>query len=382
MQWHAQPNASTAKVVKIAIIGAGIGGLTAAIGLRRAGHEVAVHEQANILGDVGAGITVTPNAWKGLASLGLGAALLAAADEVPHQAIRAHDTGAPVLTIERGAAARATYGAPYAMFHRADLHALLVAALGSARIALNDSVTDPNALDADAVIAADGLKSTVRSRVFENPPATFTGHVAWRGLVPADRLPPSASAPGSVVWAGPGRIFVRYPVRRGTLVNLVGLTRTELWRGEGWSNRVPLADWLAEFAGWHADVRDAIAATDDASRIAWGLFARDPLPRIVDGRILLLGDAAHPMLPFLGQGAAMAIEDGVMLGRAFAASKSVAEAFARYAAVRQPRTDFIQRQSALRADYLQFDVARTRLPPAASEDSLGLFDYDPATAPL
>lgn len=368
--------------MKIAIIGAGIGGLTAALALRRAGHEVAVYEQAPVLGDVGAGITITPNAWKGLASLGLGATLAAAADEVPQQAIRKFDSGTAILDIARGATTRATYGAPYAMFHRADLHKLLVEAVGADSIALNAPVENAKTLDADAVIAADGLKSVVRSAVFGNPPARFTGHVAWRGLVPADRLPPEAAAPGSIVWAGPGRIFVRYPVRHGALVNLVGLTRTDQWRGEGWSNRVGMDEWLAEYAGWHDDVTSGISATTDDSRMAWGLFAREPLPTWISGRIALLGDAAHPMLPFMGQGAAMAIEDGVVLGRAFAASSSVAEAFARYEAARKPRTDFIQHQSLLGADRLQFDVAKTGLPPAETEDSLGIFHYDPATADI
>ncbi len=368
--------------MKIAIVGAGIGGLTAAIALRRAGHEIAVHEAAPVLGDVGAGITITPNAWKGLASLGLGAALSAAADEVPQQAIRKFDSGAAILDIARGVTTLATYGAPYAMFHRADLHKLLVDAVGADTVTLNAPVEDVATIDADAVIAADGLKSVVRSTVFGNPPARFTGHVAWRGLVPAERLPPEAAAPGSVVWAGPGRIFVRYPVRHGALINLVGLTRTDQWRGEGWSNRVGMAEWLGEYAGWHDDVTAGIAATTDDSRMAWGLFARDPLPTWIDGRIALLGDAAHPMLPFMGQGAAMAIEDGVMLGRAFAASDTVADAFARYERARKPRTDFIQHQSLLGADRLQFEVGQTGLPPAETEDSLGIFHYDPATADI
>ncbi|MBL0923132.1 MAG: FAD-dependent monooxygenase [Sphingomonadaceae bacterium] len=373
------------KGADVAIVGAGIGGLTAAIALQKAGCKVRIYERADRLGDVGAGITITPNAWKGLAALGLGGALEAEADEVPHQAIRQHQSGAPIAEIPRGSVTRQTYGAPYVMLHRADLHKILVDAVRGVdanAILLGQGVNDAAQIDADAVIAADGIKSVVRSRVFADPEPRFTGHLAWRGLVPAERLPASASVPGSVVWAGPGRIFVRYPIRHGALVNFVGLTRSDEWRGEGWSQLAVKDDVLAEYAGWHSDIIDTIQAAEDDTIITWGLFAREPLKHIVEGRIALLGDAAHPMLPFMGQGAAMAIEDGVVLGRAFAGADSVTEALDRYAAARIPRTSFIQQESAAGADRLQFEVAKTAQAPSRTEDTLGIFHFDPATAPV
>ena len=136
----------------------------------------------------------------------------------------------------------------------------------------------------------------------------------------------ATSAPESNFSAGLERIFVRYPVRRGTLINLVGLTRTDTWVAGGWLNRVAMTDWLAKYQGWHRDVTTAIAATDDVSIIAWGLFACDPLPTIVEGRVALMGGSAHPVLPFMGQSAAMAIKDGVILDRVFAEVLTVAEA--------------------------------------------------------
>jgi salicylate hydroxylase len=375
----------------IAIIGAGIGGLTAALALQRAGFQPRVYEQAARLGDVGAGISITPNATKGLELLGLGPALAAAAMVPPQQIVRDGLTGAELKVIDRRDV-RDRYGAAYYMLHRADLHALLVAAVttnDSAAIGVGHELTtietmeagarlcfaDTNPIDAAIVIAADGARSRLRTGIFGNAGADFTGHIAWRLLVPAAAAPPAARQPGSVVWAGPDRSFVRYPVRNGALINCVGLTRSGAWRGEGWSQRVPAAAMAAEFTGWVPDVTDLIDAAPDGMVGSWGLFLRPPVEKLFAGPIALLGDAAHPMLPFMGQGAAMAIEDGVVLARCLAAAATRAEAFARYATARLPRVRLIQAESAAGADRLQSGTPRLN----RSEDDLGLFDYDPAT---
>jgi salicylate hydroxylase len=206
--------------------------------------------------------------------------------------------------------------------------------------------------------------------------AEFTGHIAWRLLVPAAAAPPAAQQPGSVVWAGPERSFVRYPVRGGALINCVGLTRSGAWRGEGWSQQVASAAMAAEFAGWVPDVTDLIAAAPGGVVGSWGLFLRPTVDRLVAGPVALIGDAAHPMLPFMGQGAAMAIEDGVVLARCFTAAETPTEALVRYAAARLARVQLIQAESAAGADRLQSGTPRLN----RSEDDLGLFDYDPATA--
>lgn len=381
----------------IAIIGAGLGGLTAALALQRAGFRPRVYEQAAVLGDVGAGISVTPNATLGLESLGLGPQLAAVAQMPPEQLVCDGRTGAQLLAIDRSGV-RERYGAAYYMLHRAELHAMLVAAVRA-----NDAHTirtaqrlDGIAVAGDAVqldfagaspvaatlvIAADGARSLVRTSLFGDQGARFTGHIAWRLLVPADAPPPDARLPGSVVWTGDERSFVRYPVRAGALINCVGLTRTGEWAAEGWSQQVPAAAMAAEFAGWVPEVTNLIAAAPGGTVGRWGLFVRPPPTALVSGPVALLGDAAHPMLPFMGQGAAMAIEDGVVLGRCLAAATTPAAALARYQAARLARVQMVQTESAAGADRLQSgDGDGKRL--NRNEDSLGIFDYDPASVPV
>lgn len=381
----------------VAIIGAGIGGLTAAIALQRAGFRPIVYEQATQLGDVGAGISVTPNATKALESLGLGLALAQLAQSPPHQIVRDGLTDAPLLHIDRSDS-RSRYGAAYYLMHRADLHAIMVAAVnahdpatirtGHALLSITPAAdhavlhfAGQAAVSAAITIAADGARSLVRSQVFGDQGASFTGHIAWRLLVPAAAAPTAARAPGSIVWTGTDRSFVRYPVRGGQLINCVGLTRSGGWRGEGWSQRLPVAQMAAEYAGWVPHVTDLIAAAPASMVGSWGLFSRPLAARIIAGSIALIGDAAHPMLPFMGQGAAMAMEDGVVLGRCFQVAATSAEALLRYQAARLARCHFIQAESAAGADRLQIGTpAKRRFD--RNEDSLGIFAYDPASVPV
>lgn len=382
---------------RIAIIGAGIGGLTAALALQQAGLKVVVLEQAPALGDVGAGISLTPNAAKGLIALGLHKGLERFGQAIPLQEVREGTTGRLLMTIDRSKV-QERYGAAYYMIHRADLHALLVEAVrahdreaicvghkltgmavaaGAVALKFNQETVR----HCDVLVAADGARSIVRSQVFGADEAVFTGHVAWRFLVPVACAPAASREPGSRVWTGHERSFVRYAVRGGELINCVGLTRTGLWRQEGWAQTVPVDELHPLFADFVPEVTALIAAAPHGQVNSWGLFMRPVAPRFVRGPVVLLGDAAHPMLPFMGQGAAMAIEDGVVLGRCFAASADTGEALARYEAARIERCGFILAESALGADRIQQAGADTsRL--ARNEDSLGIFDYDPATTPV
>jgi salicylate hydroxylase len=385
-----------ARRLDIAIIGAGLGGLTCARALQLLGLRPRILEQASALGEVGAGVTMTPNAVKALRFCGLEDALLAAADEPPVQETRHYATDETLFGFDR-ADTRTVYGAPYLMLHRADLHALLVEAVREhdpeairlgvrATGAVRDGtarLSDGTQITADVLIGADGVRSPLREAAFGPDAPRFTGHMAFRAMVPGDAAPPAARIPGSVVWTAPGRSFVRYPVRHGATVNCVGLARAPDWTVESWSNRVERAAFAAAFAGFCAPVQELIAAAPDGAIAAWGLFVRPALPAFHAGRIALLGDAAHPMLPFMGQGAAMALEDGVVLARCLAAAGDVEEALTRYSAARVARATLVQTESALGADRIQaLDPDKLRGNPPKGEDALGLFHYDPGAEPV
>lgn len=384
----------------IAIIGAGIGGLSAALALGRAGFSVRVYEQAPQLGEVGAGISLSPNAVKGLRFLGLEAAINSLADEPPQQITRHFQTGEVLVRIDRADTPQ-RYGAPYLQMHRADLHSVLSEALlqhDAGSIVLNMQLetieelthrvalgfSDGSNVDAAAVIGADGLKSRVRQQVFGQDDPEFSGYGAWRGLIPGSQLTDLELAPGSCVFAGPGRLFVRYPVRRGALQNFVAFTRTEKSQAESWSQTGSVDELKRHFMDFAPEVQHVLAAVPAGRCHKWGLFARDPLPGWVTKSVAVLGDAAHPMMPWFGQGAAAAIEDGVILARALAAADGdVATGLKRYEAARHERVTRIHRESLLGGERLSaMSTQALKDQPPETEDSLGITQYDPATAPV
>ena len=383
----------------IAIIGAGIGGLSAALALARAGFLPRVYEQAPQLGEVGAGLSLSPNAVKALRFLGLEAATQPLADEPPQQITRHYQTGEVLVRIDRSDTTE-RYGAPYWQMHRADLHGLLAEALreldpssivlgkqfsaleldaGGSRVEFNDG----SAIDAKVVIGADGLKSQIRHQVFRQDDPVFSGFVALRGLIPASALAGVELAPGSCVFAGPNRIFVRYPVRHGALQNFVAFVRTEQWEAEGWSQTGDVAELKDHFSEFAPEVQQLLAAVPGGRCHKWGLFARDPLPSWVRGRVTVLGDAAHPMMPWFGQGAASAMEDGIVLARAMSLAENYDEALSRYEAARLERVTLMHRESLLGGERLSGQqTSALKDEPVRTEDSLGITEYDPATAPV
>jgi salicylate hydroxylase len=343
----------------VVVIGAGIGGLTAALSLARAGITVRVFEQAPALREVGAGIQLAPNATRILHRLGLAGALARVAVRPARSEIRRWDDGRVLWSQPLGDVVERRFGAPYYHLYRPDLLAVLADALPPGVLTLERRfiglterdadvevhLADGGSVRADAVVGADGIHSAVRAALFGPESPRFSGSTAYRGLVPVERLAHLDLPRQGYAWLGPDRHFVHYYVAGGRLMNFVAVCPAGDWRVESWSARGRVADALGEFSGFHPLVREIIGSVDETYR--WALYDREPLDRWTVGRATLLGDAAHAMLPFLAQGACQAVEDAAVLARclAGAASGAVADCLTRYEAVRKPRATKVQKGS-------------------------------------
>lgn len=380
----------------IAIIGGGIGGLVAGIALQKAGFSPHIYERAPKFDEVGAGISMSPNATLGLESLGFGDYLTAHANEPLEQRLYHGETGELLQAIDRRNC-RDTYHAAYYQLHRADLLNMLIDKFGLANCTMDKSLTSIESADTGArlnfedgttvqtavVIAADGLRSIVRDQLFDNSPPEFSGHVAWRALVPAEKLGPLSVERWNINHLGKGRNIVSYPVRGEALVNIVALTKADQWAEESWNAKASKEELAQHYQGWADYVGQLIDALPADQLYRWGLFIRKPLDKWVNGRTALLGDAAHPMLPYMGQGASSAIEDGVILGRAFAAADTIDTALKIYADTRRERASLLQSESNLGGERLQaINPDAFRDTPIKNEDALGIFAYDPVTVAL
>ena len=339
---------------KILIIGGGIGGLACALALIRRGIEVEVYEQAHELREVGAGVQIGANGTRVLHALGLKDALATTQFFASGKAARLWNTGETWTTFDLGAIAQERYGSPHIFMHRGDLQAALADAIRRERpdaIRLgrrfgsltqnDDGVTvifaDGSTAHGALAIGADGIRSPVRETLFGKDAPAFVGIVAWRGLVPMDALPPQISRTAAVNWLGPGGHALHYPVRAGALMNIVAFIERDDWQVESWTERGTHDELARDFSGWHADLHAILGGIEQPFK--WALMMRPAMPRWSSGRVTLLGDACHPTLPFLGQGAVMAIEDAYVLAGCIARhAGDPAAAFAHYEAERRERT--------------------------------------------
>jgi salicylate hydroxylase len=387
------------QVGDVAIIGAGLGGLTAALALQRQGWRVRVYEQAPVLGEVGAGLSLSPGAGRGLASLGVGPAVLDASLPVPDIAFVHYRTG------ERLAGALSPNVAPDRGFetarhiHRADLHALLLAAVfaedpdavitGKRLARVEEAAShvvaqfaDGQTCEAELLIGADGARSAVRRALVDDAAPVFAGQIAFRCLIPIERAAPHLGGVNAMVSIGAGRIFNRYMIRKRTLLNVIGIVQSDVWPEDGWNTPATVAEFRHAFEGFHDSVLNLIGCAPAGHLIKWGLFVRPPIATWSAGRVVLLGDAAHPILPFLGLGGALAIEDAIVLARALAEASSFEQAFAVYERTRLDRVETIRTQSILQGEIIQAsDPDRAGVGGSPSQNAK-LFDYDPCTAPL
>jgi salicylate hydroxylase len=346
---------------RIAVIGGGIGGLTTALALLRRGLDVEVYEQAARLGELGAGIQISPNGTRILHALELEKALGTIQVMPLRKDIRHWRTGRTWNWYDLGATTQQRYGFPHVLLHRGDLHAMLVDGVRQLKpdaIHLMSRCIDVvqsedhaevrfdngKPMRAAFVIGADGIHSKVRECLFGPSRPEFTGCVAWRAVVPMRRLPADVATMVSTNWLGPSGHLLHYPIRGGELMNFLGMVERDDWQVESWTVQGTMRELANDFFGWHADVQTIIRNVDTPYK--WALMVRGPMQRWSEGRVTLLGDACHPTLPFLGQGGVMAIEDAYVIA---ACVKKYFDdpgaALARYEDIRRERAATVVRKS-------------------------------------
>ena len=341
--------------MRVLIAGAGLGGLTAALALLRMGCEVDVYEQAAELREVGAGLQLSANGTHVFYALGVGEALKAHSCETEGKEIRLWNTGETWKLFDLGRRSVERYGYPYFTVYRPDLLEVLADAVRREKpdaihlgrkcvgfrqdsAAVELQLEDGESVGGDALIGADGVHSRIRQGLFGADQPQFTGVIAWRGIVPMQALPPHMARRVGTNWIGPGGHVVHYPLRSGRLMNFVGALERSDWQVESWSARGTNAELARDFEGWHEDVHALIRNIPVPYK--WALMVRPPMQRWSVGRVSLLGDACHSMLPFLAQGAVMAIEDGYVLGRALSEGQGdVPSRLRRYESARRERTN-------------------------------------------
>jgi salicylate hydroxylase len=331
--------------------------------------------------------------------LGVGQEIAAISNLSNELLIRHFQSGGIIHRRPDGDYYKSKYGAGHFQVHRADLHNALKAGVlandpdcvhlahpFSTLVQSERGVTayfvNGTVVEGDALIGCDGCRSAVRDALCGSAPASYTGQVAFRALIPCEGDLSHLSAQGASMYIGPNRLFLHYPLRKNRLMNVVAISRQPRWEEEGWAISAKGDELLELYQDFHPRVLEMIEAMQPETLFKWGLRDRDPLEQWTLGRVSMLGDAAHPTSPFLGQGAVMAIEDGMVIGRCFAEAAATPEdALQRYERARKHRANNVQIYSRERANALQSSNLED-LGPGRSADDLGLFGYDPTTAPI
>lgn len=354
--------------MKIGIAGAGVGGMAAAIALQKQGHDVTIFERARAFGRIGADVNLTPNAVHALDGLGVGEVLRRTAARPEYRISRTWDSGAETSRLPMSTAAQERYGAPQLTIHRADLLAALENTLAPGTIRFATPVEgampygdgaaailgDGTRFEADLLIGADGIHSAVRRALFGEDHPRFTGLVSYRAVFPRERGGGIPNLDSFTKWWGPtsDRQIVTFPLNRGSEIFVFATTAQEDWTEEGWTLPGDIGALRAAYADFHPEARALLDACETVTRSA--LHVREPMQHWSSGATTLLGDAAHPMVPFMAQGACMASEDAVVLARALDGTtpETVAGALKRYEEARIPRTAKVQ-QGSLANDWLK-----------------------------
>jgi salicylate hydroxylase len=375
---------------KIVISGAGIGGLCAALALAQRKFKVDVYERSTQLGEVGAGLQLSPNAMHVFEALEIADDIKAKAYSPDSAVMRHYQTGNAYFTVPLGDAATQKYGAHYLHIHRADLHSILYNACVNLNVSihlgqvfqsyqqtshnLTIKFNQDDIVEADILIGADGIKSNVQACMLGEIPTEFTGQVAWRGVVKTNKLPKKLIKPNANLWVGPGKHFVSYYLRGGDLVNFVAVQERTDWHKESWSEPGDIDELRDTFVGWHPEVTELLSKAEDC--FLWALFDRKPLTKWSDRQVALLGDACHPMLPFLAQGAAMAIEDSYALAHSLASDGDTHTALKTYQNIRLPRTRMVQLNARKNAAlyHMSSPVEQTKLALLSGLSNMGLSD--------
>lgn len=391
-------------VQKVLIAGGGIGGLTAAAYLLQEGFDVEVYEQAKQLGEVGAGIQVSANASRVYQHIGILDDLIQAGYLPDQYRFRTFDEGAVLQSIPLGTQYIDKHQVPYISVHRADLHSLLVKRVQSLKpdaVTLNAEVTaysqdergvslefkNGNSARGDLLIGADGIKSVIRKLTLGDTPVNYTGDSSWRVIVPMKSLPPEYQANSVDIWVGPGKHAVTYPLRGGELMNLVACVEQQDHDEESWVTKRPWQELYNDFRGWHGAIEAIIEAADHDECYRWAMNNRQPVDNWSQGRVTLLGDAAHPTLPYMAQGAAMAVEDAAVLSRAIQMTNSAEEAVQLYQRNRIERTAKIVNESSDNRRLFHLDSVDALKQAFAERDmkaerTAWLFSYDPTSVSL